>query len=84
MKRSPNERHNGYVRVRKRNVLSLSLVHITDMNNVLLGIFVLCIKITNSFPIEIEIYASIASTQFKVVFLLIDSINTIPISDIKI
>ena len=84
LRRSPNERHNEYVRVRKRNLLSLSLAHITDMNNVLLGIFVLCIKINNNFPIRIEIYASITSTQFKVVLLLINSINIISISDMKI
>ena len=57
----------------KSDILSLSLDPIADMNNVVLGLFVLCIKIDN-FPIGIEIYASIASRKYKS-SVLIDWLN---------
>ena len=48
----------------KSDILSLNLDHIADMNNVMLGLFVLYIKIEN-FRIGIEIYPSIASRKYK-------------------
>ena len=53
------------------------------MNNMLLRLLVLCMEINNNFPVGIDIYAPIAFSQLKVVFLLIDSISIIPIFDIQ-
>ena len=64
------------------SILSLSLDHVADMNNVVIELFVSCIEIDN-FTIGTEIYVSIASPQYKS-SVLINSINVIPMLDTKI
>ena len=65
------------------SILSLSLDHVADMNNVVIELFILCIKIDN-FRIGTEIYVSIASPQYKSSVQLDDSINIIPMLNINI